>query len=108
YVASGDSALTAVDVQTGAVVWRVRDRLRFHSSPAVDNEALFAIAGGAASAASLHAIDPYSGHVTWTARLPSSPCTVEGAPLLAGLTVHAAIRHRRGLPLAVFDRHSCP
>ncbi len=25
----GDSALTAIDVQSGAVVWRVRDRLRF-------------------------------------------------------------------------------
>lgn len=104
YVASGDSALTAVDVQTGSVVWRVRDRLRFHSAPTVDNDALFAIAGGAASAASLHAIDPYSGHVTWTARLPSSPCTVEGAPLLAGSTVTAAIRDRRGLRLAAFDR----
>jgi outer membrane protein assembly factor BamB len=104
YVACGDSALTAVDVQTGAVVWRVRDRLRFHGSPAVDNDALFAIAGGAASAASIHAVDPYSGHVTWTARLPSSPCTVEGPPLLAGTTVTAAVRDRRGLRLAAFDR----
>ncbi len=104
YVASGDSALTAVDVQTGSVVWRVRDRLRFHAAPTVDNDTLFAIAGGAASAASLHAIDPYSGHVTWTARLPSSPCTVEGAPLLAGSTVTCAIRDRRGLRLAAFDR----
>jgi outer membrane protein assembly factor BamB len=106
YVASGDSALTAVDVQTGAVVWRVRDRLRFHASPAVDNDALFAIAGGAASAASLHAIDPYSGRVAWTARLPASPCTVEGPPLLAGGTVTVAVRDRRGLRLAAFDRAS--
>lgn len=104
YVACGDSALTAVDVQTGGVVWRVRDRLRFHSAPTVDNDALFAIAGGAASAASLHAIDPYSGHVTWSARLPSSPCTVEGAPLVAGGTVTTAVRDRRGLRLAAFDR----
>jgi outer membrane protein assembly factor BamB len=104
YVACGDSALTAVDVQTGAVVWRVRDRLRFHTSPAVDNDALFAIAGGAASAASLHAVDPYSGRIAWSARLPSSPCTVEGPPLLAGATVTAAVRDRRGLRLAAYDR----
>jgi outer membrane protein assembly factor BamB len=104
YVASGDSALTAVDVQSGSVIWRVRDRLRFHTAQAVDKDGLYAVAGGAASAASLHAVDPYSGHVTWTARLPSSPCTVEGPPLLAGETVTTAIRDRRGLRLAAFDR----
>jgi len=104
YVATGDSALTAVDVQTGAVVWRLRDRLRFHASPTLDNDGLFAVAGGLGSAASLHALDPYSGHVAWTAKLPSSPCTVEGPPLLAGSTITAAVRDRRGLRLAAFDR----
>lgn len=106
YVASGDSALTAVDVQTGGVVWRVRDRLRFRTLPTVDHEALFAVAGGAASAAQLHAVDPYSGHVAWTGRVPSSPCTVEGAPLATTSTVTLAIRDRRGLCLVGFDRAS--
>jgi outer membrane protein assembly factor BamB len=104
YVACGDSALTAVDVLTGAVVWRVRDRLRFHAAPAAEPEALFAVAGGAGSAATLYAIDPYSGHAMWTSRLPSSPCTVEGPPLLSSTSVSIAVRDRRGLRIAGFDR----
>jgi len=106
YVASGDSALTAVDVQTGAVVWRSRDRLRFCAAPAVDHDTLFAVAGGSSSAAALHAIDPYSGSPIWSARLPSSPCTVEGTPLLTPSSVTVAVRDRRGLRLAAFRRDS--
>ncbi|MBS2013517.1 MAG: PQQ-like beta-propeller repeat protein [Deltaproteobacteria bacterium] len=106
YVASGDSALTAVDVQTGAVVWRVRDRLRFCAGPSVDHDALFAVAGGVSSAATLHAIDPYSGRSSWSARLPSSPCTVEGSPLLTGDSVTVAVRDRRGLRLSAFARET--
>lgn len=106
YVASGDSALTAVDVQTGAVVWRMRDRLRFVATPTVDHEALFAIAGGSSSAAALHAIDPFSGTSLWAARLLSTPNSVEGPPLLASSSVCVAVRARRGLRLAGFDRAS--
>lgn len=106
YVASGDSALTAVDVQTGAVVWRVRDRLRFRSAPTVDHDALFAVAGGAGSAASVHAIDPYSGNISWTSALPTSPCTVEGPALLSSASVAVAVRDRRGLRLSAFDRET--
>ena len=46
YLTSGDSALTALDVSTGAIVWRVRDRLRFRMAPSLDHDGLFAIAGG--------------------------------------------------------------
>lgn len=106
YVASGDSALTAVDVQTGAVVWRMRDRLRFVATPTVDHESLFAVAGGSSSAAALHAVDPFSGTSLWTARLLSTPNSVEGPPLLASSSVCVAVRARRGLRLAGFDRAS--
>lgn len=106
YVASGDSALTAVDIQTGAVVWRMRDRLRFCGSASLDHDSLFAIAGGVSSAATLHGIDPYSGRPTWSARLPSSPCTVEGAPLLTSKSVTVAVRDRRGLRLCAFHRET--
>ncbi|MDB4945504.1 MAG: Pyrrolo-quinoline quinone [Labilithrix sp.] len=106
YVASGDSALTAVDVQTGAVVWRARDRLRFCAAPTLDHDSLFAIAGGASSAATLHAIDPYSGSPSWSARLPASPCSVEGPPLLTASSVTVAVRDRRGLRLSAFDRET--
>lgn len=104
YVASGDSALTAVDVQTGAVVWRARDRLRFALAPTVDHESLFAIAGGSSSAAALHSIDPFSGLIGWTARLLSTPNSVEGPPLVATSSVCVAVRARRGLRLAAFQR----
>src|SRR4029079_12591464 len=106
YVASGDSALTAVDVQTGAVVWRMRDRLRFVAAPTVDHEALFAIAGGSSSAAALHAVDPFSGAIAWSARLLSTPNSVEGPPLLAASSVCVAVRARRGLRLAAFHRET--
>ncbi|MCL2779507.1 MAG: PQQ-like beta-propeller repeat protein [Polyangiaceae bacterium] len=104
YVASGDSALTAVDVQTGAVVWRVRDRLRFRSVPTIDHDALYAIAGGAGSAARICSFDPYSGHGAWQSPLPSSSCTVEGPALLTSISVAVAVRDRRGLRLAAFNR----
>jgi outer membrane protein assembly factor BamB len=106
YVASGDSALTAVDVQTGAVVWRVRDRLRFVATPTVDHEKLFAIAGGSSSAAALHAIDPFSGESSWTARLLSTPNSVEGAAFVTKSSVCVAVRARRGLRLAGFERET--
>jgi outer membrane protein assembly factor BamB len=106
YVASGDSALTAVDVQTGAVVWRSRDRLRFSAAPTVDHEMMFAVAGGSSSAATLHAIDPFSGRAAWSAKLPSSPCTVEGPPLVTASSVTVAVRDRRGLRLTAFNRES--
>lgn len=106
YVASGDSAFTAIDVQTGAVVWRMRDRLRFATQPTVDHESLFAIAGGSSSAAALHAIDPFSGSSRWTARLLSTPNSVEGPPMLASSSVCVAVRARRGLRLAAFDRET--
>jgi outer membrane protein assembly factor BamB len=106
YVASGDGALTAVDVQTGAVVWRVRDRLRFRAAPTVDHDTLFAVAGGVGGAASVMAIDPFSGHVTWTSPLPVSPCTVEGHALVGSKSVCVTVRDRRGLRVAGFDRES--
>lgn len=106
YVAAGDSALTAVDVQTGAVVWRVRDRLRFRSAPTSDHDALFAVAGGVGGAASVYSIDPFSGSVAWTSRLATSPCTIEGPALLTSRSVCVAVRERRGLRLAAFDRET--
>jgi outer membrane protein assembly factor BamB len=106
YVTCGDGSLTALDIVTGAVVWRVRDRLRFRTPPTVVRDALFVVAGGAHGVARLYRIDPYSGHVEWStpASDATSPCTVEGAPLVAALSVAVAVRHKRGLSLAAFRR----
>lgn len=104
YVASGDSALTAIDVQSGAIVWRVRNRLRFRASPSLDHDALFAIAGGANSAAELLGVDPFSGSVRFRRTVVPSLATVEGSPLVSGRTVACAVRVRHGLKLAAFCR----
>jgi outer membrane protein assembly factor BamB len=106
YVTCGDGALTALDVVSGAVVWRVRDRLRFRAPPTLVHDALFVVAGGAHGVARLYRIDPYSGRVEWSALVAdaTSPCTIEGAPLVAVESVAVAVRHKRGLSLAALRR----
>jgi len=106
YFTCGDGTLTALDVMSGTVVWRVRDRLRFRSPPTVAHDALFAVAGGAHGTANLYSIDPYSGSVNWSSPVAdaNAPCTVEGAPLVTGGSVAVAVRHKTGLALAAFRR----
>ncbi len=106
YFTCGDGALTALDVVTGDVVWRLRDRLRFRAPPSVAHDALFALCGGAHGVARLYCIDPYSGGVRWSTPVadPNSPCTVEGAPLVARGAVAVAFRQKSGVSLAAFRR----
>ncbi len=106
YFTCGDGALTALDVMTGAVVWRLRDRLRFRAPPAIAHDATFVVAGGAHGVAHLYSVDPYSGRVRWSRRIGDSnaPCTIEGAPLVATGAVAVAVRHKTGLALAAFRR----
>jgi outer membrane protein assembly factor BamB len=106
YFTCGDGALTALDVMTGAVVWRLRDRLRFRTPPAVAHDATFVVAGGAHGVAHLYAVDPYSGRPRWSTPIGDSnaPCTIEGAPLVASGAVAVAVRHKTGLALAAFRR----
>jgi outer membrane protein assembly factor BamB len=104
YVTCGDGSLTALDVMTGAVVWRLRDRLRFRTPPTLAKDALFVVAGGAHGVARLYCMDPFSGDVRWSTVVaePSSPCTIEGAPLVARNAVGVAVRQKSGLTLAAF------
>jgi hypothetical protein len=104
FLACGDGALTALDVMTGAIVWRVRDRLRFRAPPTVARDALFVVAGGAHGLARLYCIDPFSGDVRWQRPLtdPTSPCTIEGTPMVAAGAVAVALRQKSGLALAAF------
>jgi hypothetical protein len=109
YVPSGDSALTALDVLTGATVWRIRDRLRFRTTPTLDHDALYAVAGGASSAAQLHCVDAFSGEARWSRVLKpqmggGAACTVEGAPLVARDVVALPLRDRDGLTVVAHDR----
>jgi outer membrane protein assembly factor BamB len=115
YFASGDSAMTALDVLTGSVIWRLRDRLRFQAAPTLDHDALFAVAGGVHCAARLYAVDAFSGRPRWTRHLEdgSTSSTIEGSPLVAalpggagggGAVVVVATRDRHGLRLSAYDR----
>ena len=106
YFTCGDGALTALDVISGAVVWRLRDRLRFRTPPTVASDAIFVVSGGAHGVAHLYCIDAYSGLVRWTRPIAdaSAPCTVEGAPLVAPAAVAVAVRQKSGLVLATFRR----
>jgi outer membrane protein assembly factor BamB len=132
YVTCGDSALTALDVTSGAVVWRLRDRLRFLTPPTLSHDALYVVAGGAHGVANLYCVDPFSGRVRWTSPVaePTSPCTVEGPPLVGQPgpgptpsdaaaktvdgsgsqpgqgTVAVPVRQKSGLTLAAFDKKS--
>jgi outer membrane protein assembly factor BamB len=112
YFTCGDGALTALDVMTGAIVWRVRDRLRFRAPPSVAHDALFAVAGGTHGAARLYRIDPYSGHVRWSRLVDAdaegaapAPCTIEGPPLVGTESVAVAVRSARASRLA---KHAVP
>ena len=120
YFTSGDSAIAALDVLTGAIVWRTRDRLRFRSPPTFDHDMLYAVAGGVNCLAHLHAIDPFAGSIRWTARIaeglksgprrgpasdmPPFACSIEGSPLAAGSAIAVAVRDRSALRLVAFDR----
>jgi outer membrane protein assembly factor BamB len=106
YVTCGDGSLNALDVTSGAVVWRHRDRLRFCTPPTVAHDALFVVAGGAHGVARLYSIDPFSGDVRWSAIVaePTSPCTVEGPPLVAADAVAVPVRQKTGVALVAFRR----
>lgn len=121
YITSATSALSALDVTSGSVVWRVRDRLRFTGAPVVDHDLLLAVAGGTSGKTTLYAVDAFSGEERWTAAVPGpdaegnlsfgSPevgraTTVEGAPLLASRVVMLTVRDRHGVRIAAFDRET--
>jgi hypothetical protein len=93
-------------VMSGAVVWRLRDRLRFRSPPALAHDALFAVSGGMHGIARLYCVDPFAGHVRWQTDLAeqTSPCTVDGAPMVATSSVAVALRQKTGLALATYRR----
>jgi outer membrane protein assembly factor BamB len=108
YFTCGDGALTALDVTSGAVVWRLRDRLRFHTPPTVTHDSLFVVAGGAHGVGRLYRVDPYSGSARWAIAVSDghAPCTVEGAPIVGANAVAVSLRHKSGLTLAAFHRET--
>lgn len=105
-VASSDPTLFAIDVATGDVVWRVRDRLPFSTQAALDRDSLFTLSGEVdRPGGRLHHLDPYAGTSHWVRELPAS-ASPSGTVLLARDIVAVVTRDRRGQGVLAFDRAS--
>jgi outer membrane protein assembly factor BamB len=106
---SGDTHLTAIDVQSGEVVWRLCSAIPFCSTPGLDGDSVFAIAGdadaGRRGKSRLFSLDAWSGAVRFEASLPHHALTA-GQPLLTTNTVAIVTRDDRGTGLTAFDRAS--
>jgi len=99
-VIAGDATLTALDLASGEVVWRARDRLRFSSHVGLDHESLFAIAGEPDGAfrgpLRLYHFDPYAGIIRWERDLPPGTRPL-GAPIVTDREVVLVTGDCRGL-----------
>lgn len=108
-VASGDTTLTALDLASGEVVWRVCDRLRFSLQVAIDRESLFAVAGDpeprGRGNARLYHLDAYAGTVLWSRELEGTASPF-GPPLITDREVLLITHDRRGLGIVALDRAS--
>ena len=116
YASTGSGVLTAVDVVTGDVVWRVRERHRFSSGISVHGETLAGIVGGWESRATLRVTDAFSGkalarvslHRDLTAELGDSGAdllySIDEAPLLTPAACVVVVRLPGGLRLFGYDR----
>jgi outer membrane protein assembly factor BamB len=104
-VSGGDSALVALDVVSGDVVWRLRDRLPFSGDISVDRDTLFAVAGGPIGPAKLFDIDVWSGELRWARELGERPMSGQ-TPLVTPRFVVAATRDRRGIGVCGFERET--
>jgi outer membrane protein assembly factor BamB len=102
-MSGGDSALTAIDVTTGEVVWRVRDRLPFSGDIAIRNDSAYALSSSTVGAARLHHIDLWSGEMQFSAYVDDQPIFGQ-APMLTEDRVMVAVRDRRGTGLVAFDQ----
>jgi outer membrane protein assembly factor BamB len=103
--AGGDSALVALDVVTGEVVWRVRDRLPFTGDLCVDKDSAFALAGGPIGPVRLFHVDLWSGAVRFNAELDDRPIPGQ-APLIGRGRVMIPVRDRRGVGVVALGRET--
>lgn len=73
-VTCGDSALHALDVATGEVVWRHADAARITFAPEVHGDLALAISGEAGGNESVvSGLDLYTGRLLFRSELPASP-----------------------------------
>jgi outer membrane protein assembly factor BamB len=119
YATTGSGVLSAIDVVTGDLVWRVRERHRFSSGVSVHGETLAGVVGGWETRASLRMTDAFSGEAVARIALHRDiAAEVEGkhdellysideAPLLTPSACIVVVRVPEGLKLFGYDRASC-
>ena len=101
-VTSGSAEITGLDVLTGEVVWRHSARLRYAHGATIDGGELYALGSDAPARSGttvLERLDPFSGAVLWSCRLPQG-LRVHGPPRCACDTVMLMTEdgeHRLGL-----------
>jgi outer membrane protein assembly factor BamB len=94
YVASSDSQLSAVDLEDGALVWRVPGRTRFALPPTVAGDVVIAPGGRYGKQdGRMYAFDAYSGHPAWEVPLDGGALT---APIVAAGVGLVPVRSGKG------------
>jgi outer membrane protein assembly factor BamB len=104
-LAGGHGALSALDVATGEVVWRQRDRLRFTGDVAIDHDSAFALLGGPIGPAKIQHLDLWTGKLKWSHELLERP-VLQQAPLVTRHHVLVVVRDKRGLGLIALSRET--
>jgi outer membrane protein assembly factor BamB len=102
-VTGGDSALTALDVATGDVVWRVRERAPFATILTLDNDSAFVTSGAPGGRHRLHHVDPWTGELRYSVQLDEPPVPGQ-APLVTHDVVAVPVRDASGTGIQAFRR----
>ncbi len=104
YIVSNDGNLNAVDLETGALVWRFSERTRFSVPPAKIDDTLLAVGGRPGRPdGSLFALDAFSGERRWSVGVGGGALT---APVIADRVVLLPIRSGRRDELVAIDGDS--
>ena len=95
--------MVALDVDTGAVVWRARERLPFTGDLVVEGDSVFAMCGAHHGPSSLHRLDVWTGRQVWMAELSARPLRGQ-APLVADEVIVLPVRDPKGVGALAVNR----
>ena len=99
YLTDTRNTVTALDVQTGQMVWRRRDSLGFHHAPTLSGDTMYVVAGAENTRGKLCALDAYSGDLRWQSEWEVTPSSLDAAPVVHGNYVSVPMRVREGVQL---------
>ena len=78
YIATGDAALAALDIQHGQVLWRFQADAPFFSTPIIQDGTIYVCS----LEGSIYALDAISGHVRWQAKVATTGAKVWSSPIV--------------------------